>query len=163
MIGLITTLMARIAALYEIDMKKIVALSTLRQLGMMIVRIGLGLYLVAYFHLLIHAFFKALLFITVGNIIHRSSDFQDLRKGAVSERSILISCVRMVRRRLRLIGIPFFSRFYSKDLIIEINIGILRNRFIFFFLLVSLFLTVMYSFRFIYITMISFRKIHRVI
>lgn len=157
-IGLITTILARITALFEIDIKKIVALSTLSQLGLIISRVGLGLYFVAYFHLLVHAFFKALLFITVGNMIHRRSDFQDLRKGNINTKKILITNIRIITRNLRLIGVPFFSRFYSKDIIIEISLLIHRNFFILLLFLISIILTVLYSFRFIGMTIISYKK-----
>ena len=70
-------------ALEETDSKKIVALSTLRQLGLIIIRLGVGGAFIAFFHLLSHAFFKALLFIVVGNIIHLSLRYQDLRKSSV--------------------------------------------------------------------------------
>lgn len=79
-VGLATTTMAGFRALWELDIKKIVALSTLRQLGLIMATVGLGIYPLAFFHLLTHAYFKALLFISVGRIIHLSSDYQDLRK-----------------------------------------------------------------------------------
>merc|ERR1719458_2319680 len=71
--------MARIRAFFEIDIKKIVALSTLSQLGVIISALGAGFYLLGFFHLLSHAFFKALLFIRAGNLIHSSERYQDLR------------------------------------------------------------------------------------
>lgn len=157
-IGLFTRIMARITALYEIDIKKIIALSTLSQLGLIMTAVGLGVYLIAYFHLLVHAFFKALLFITVGNIIHRRSDFQDLRKGNINSYKIIITRVRLVRRNLSLIGIPFFSSFYSKDLIVETNFIIYRNIILLILFLFSMALTVAYTFRFIFITIISYNK-----
>jgi len=160
-VGLMTTIMARYTALYEIDLKKIVALSTLSQLGLIIISVGLGLYLIAFFHLLVHAFFKALLFITVGGIIHRSSDFQDLRKGRIRINNILITNISIITRNLSLMGTPFFSRFYSKDLIIEITMRINSNRLILVMLIISLSLTVMYSLRFMSISIASFKKNQR--
>lgn len=74
-----TILMARASAIFEFDIKKIVALSTLRQLGIIFASLGLNLANLAILHLLVHAFFKALLFISVGQLIHLSSDYQDLR------------------------------------------------------------------------------------
>jgi NADH-ubiquinone oxidoreductase chain 5 len=156
-IGLFTTIMARIAAMYEIDIKKIVALSTLRQLGLIMARVGLNLFSLAFFHLLVHAFFKALLFITVGTIIHRSSDFQDLRKGRIHSNRMLITNIAMISRNLSLIGIPFFSRFYSKDMIIESSLVVTRNMIVVILFLVSMILTVLYSSRFIALTMLSFK------
>src|SRR5207249_2606067 len=84
-IGVFTIIIAGIRALYELDMKKIVALSTLSQLGLIIATLGMALFEVAFFHIIAHAFFKALLFMSVGNMIHLSSDFQDLRKIGLSE------------------------------------------------------------------------------
>lgn len=78
-IGTLTILIAGIAALREVDLKKIVALSTLSQLGLIISSLGIGLWKVAFFHLLCHAYIKALLFLSVGNIIHYSNRYQDMR------------------------------------------------------------------------------------
>jgi NADH-ubiquinone oxidoreductase chain 5 len=78
-IGVVTCLMARLSAIYENDLKKIVALSTLRQLGVMIIALGLGLPILAFFHLITHALFKALLFVCAGTIIHNRANNQDVR------------------------------------------------------------------------------------
>ena len=83
-VGLATIVIAGASAIWEIDIKKIVALSTLSQLGLIVTTISLGAWRIAFIHLLSHAFFKALLFITVGNIIHLSEDYQDIRKAALS-------------------------------------------------------------------------------
>ena len=113
LVGTITILIAGVSALIESDMKKIVALSTLRQLGLIIASVGLGLYLVAFTHLLAHAFFKALLFIAVGNIIHLSDDFQDLRKGGLTSYSRISLAFRGLAN-LSLCGLPFSRGFFSK-------------------------------------------------
>lgn len=118
-VGSLTMCMAGMAALREIDGKKIVALSTLRQLGVMITTLGVGLPALAFFHLLSHAFFKALLFIRVGSIIHLSRSYQDIRITS------LFPSVEPIRLRIAtlanisLCGLPFMSGFYSKDLCIE--------------------------------------------
>ena len=78
-IGALTILIARFSALFERDLKKMVALSTLRQLGVMMLRLGLGAFFARFFHLLRHAFFKALLFLGTGSIIHNRKDYQDMR------------------------------------------------------------------------------------
>ena len=109
-------LIARIRALFEIDIKKIIALSTLRQLGLIVSRIGLGLSNIAFFHLLTHAYFKALLFIAVGSLIHLSSDFQDLRKVHVSYNFSPVRTSYALLSKFRLCGLPFISGFFSKDL-----------------------------------------------
>ena len=150
-LGSFTIVLAGVRALREIDAKKIVALSTLRQLGIMIITLGIGWHKVSFFHLLSHAFFKALLFIVVGNIIHLSRRYQDLRK---------ISCQSLVRlessligsiRNFRLIGLPFLSGFYSKDLCIEMrlaNINTILGKLLF---IARIILTVLYSLRFRYL------------
>lgn len=118
--GVLTIIIAGCAALSELDIKKIVALSTLSQLGLIITTLGLGLYEIAYFHLLTHAFFKALLFISVGNIIHLSRDFQDLRKIKLIEFCYPVSLSFSLVANCSLCGFPFLAGFYSKDLILEI-------------------------------------------
>ena len=80
LIGLITITMAGASALFEVDIKKVIALSTLRQLGVIFFRLGLAQPFLAFFHLVSHAYFKAMLFIAAGAIIHSLKDYQDLRK-----------------------------------------------------------------------------------
>lgn len=124
-VGLITLLLARASALLEIDMKKIVAFSTLSQLGFMVCSIGGGEVSVGYFHILVHAYFKAILFIGVGGLIHRSSDYQDLRLVGMGVGSQLIMVRGVFVTLIRLRGLPFMSGFYSKDIVIEmINIRV---------------------------------------
>lgn len=118
-LGATTTIIAGVRALYEIDIKKVVALSTLSQLGIIICAIGLGLPKVAFFHLLAHAFFKAILFIGVGNTIHLSDSFQDLRQAGPLLRSSPATLGFIIVSNLRLCGVPFIAGFYSKDAIIE--------------------------------------------
>ena len=147
-LGRVTILLAGFRALREIDAKKIVALSTLRQLGIIMMSIGSGNYELGFFHLLSHAFFKALLFIVVGNFIHLSNSYQDLRKiscqNLVSPECALIGRIR----NIRLIGMPFLSGFYSKDLCIEIRLAYRQNRLRDLIFLGGIALTVLYSLRF---------------
>ncbi len=117
--GIATMLMAGVSALFETDIKKIVALSTLRQLGLIISALGVSLSQVAIFHLLTHAYFKALLFMTVGNIIHLTDRFQDSRKTGSEPRIIAPTLLFSLTANFRLIGLPFIAGFYSKDLIME--------------------------------------------
>lgn len=118
--GGLTCLIAGISAVMERDLKKIIALSTLSQLGVMIVALGLGNIIIAYFHLVTHALFKALLFICAGNIIHSIGGNQDIRlMGGISSSMPLTSTVLNVAN-LSLCGIPFMAGFYSKDLIVEV-------------------------------------------
>jgi NADH-ubiquinone oxidoreductase chain 5 len=119
MVGLLTLLLAGLRAIYETDIKKIVALSTLRQLGFILCRISIFFYLEAFIHLITHAFFKALLFITVGNIIHLSDDYQDLRKITFTGTNFSFTFTFIIIANLRLRGFPFLRGFFSKELILE--------------------------------------------
>lgn len=118
-VGMSTVLLAGRTALFENDIKKIIALSTLSQLGLIIGTLGLGLPQLAFFHLLTHAFVKALLFITVGNIIHLSDRFQDCRKVGIDLWVSNPTIGFCLLANFSLIGLPFLAGFYSKDLIIE--------------------------------------------
>lgn len=119
LIGGLTALMACGAAVFEIDFKKIIALSTLSHLGFMVALIGFFFRDVVFFHLILHAFFKALLFIGVGVVIHISADYQSFYKiSAVFNTSPLVS--RIIGLSLiSLCGLPFLSGFFSKDLSLE--------------------------------------------
>lgn len=117
--GIITTLIAGLAALIELDIKKIIALSTLRQLGIIIFTLGIGEPVLCWLHLISHAYFKAILFIGAGSMIHRIKDYQDLRKiGSWAKRNQFISSI-FIRGSIRLCGIPFLRGFFSKDRILE--------------------------------------------
>lgn len=126
-ISCLTITLAGFRALVECDLKKIVALSTLSQLGVIIISIGLGYPLLAFYHLITHALFKALIFICVGVIIHNHYHEQDLRTmGNLSlQLPFTVSCINVAR--LALCGLPFISGFYSKDLIIELALYIDYN------------------------------------
>merc|ERR1712136_300215 len=103
------------------DMKKMVALSTLRQLGVIVTAIGVGFRVLAFFHLVTHAFFKALLFVRAGNLIHASESYQDMRTMRGSSSEIIPLTTRVVlSASISLCGLPFMSAFYSKEIIIEI-------------------------------------------
>nr|ULD67129.1 NADH dehydrogenase subunit 5 [Trochus sp. n. CL-2022] len=121
-ISVLTLLMAGIGANYENDLKKIIALSTLSQLGVMMLSLGLGKPMLALFHLYTHALFKALLFLCAGAIIHNSSNAQDIRMmGMISQQAPLTTTCMNVAN-LSLCGAPFLSGFYSKDLILETSL-----------------------------------------
>ncbi len=149
LIGCLTITLARLAALTEIDMKKIVALSTLRQLGLMITIIGIGSSVLSYFHLLSHAYFKALLFIRVGNLIHLSSRIQDLRMLFSGNNNLSLTPRVAILANLRLIGTPFIAGFYSKDQILEFSVGHSLASFFLFLLILSVALTAAYRVRFL--------------
>ena len=117
--GSITMLIAGQAALLETDIKKIIALSTLRQLGVIITSLSLGFTNLTFFHLITHALFKALLFVCAGSIINLHHHSQDLRfiGNTRQQTPLLNSCI--IIANLALSGSPFMAGFYSKDLIIE--------------------------------------------
>jgi NADH-ubiquinone oxidoreductase chain 5 len=146
-VGAITTVIAGLAALIELDIKKIIALSTLRQLGIIIFTLGLGEPGLCWLHLIRHAYFKAILFIGAGSIIHTIKDYQDLRKiGSWAKRNQFISRI-YIRGSMRLCGMPFLRGFFSKDSILEqilINEISLITLIIIFF---STFFTAVYSLR----------------
>nr|QMP96521.1 NADH dehydrogenase subunit 5 [Bithynia leachii] len=118
-ISVLTLLMAGIAANLENDLKKIIALSTLSQLGVMMMSLGMNMVQLSLFHLYTHALFKALLFLCAGMIIHNNSNTQDIRSlGMMSNQAPLTTtCLNIAN--LSLCGAPFLSGFYSKDLILE--------------------------------------------
>lgn len=148
-LGLMTMIIAGLSALWETDIKKIVALSTLRQLGLIMTAIGIGAIELAFFHLLSHAFFKALLFITVGNFIHLSRNNQDLRFISLPFNKIGATLCFRLRANIRLIGLPFIRGFYSKDLIIEKSISSRLSALEAMLIILSIGLTVIYTFRFL--------------
>ncbi len=118
-IGMITALFAASVALVQNDIKKIVAYSTCSQLGYMFFAVGVGAYHVAIFHLFTHAFFKALLFLGSGSVIHAFKDEQDIRNMGGVWKRLPITYILMLIGTLALTGFPFLSGFYSKDAIIE--------------------------------------------
>ena len=121
--AVITILIARIAALYEKDVKKIIAYSTLSQLGVMGIGLGIRLENLAFNHLLVHAFFKALLFICAGDIIHLRNFYQNINKIRVSPLTSNILRSRVVLRRAGLSALPFISSYYSKEIILETSLS----------------------------------------
>jgi NADH-ubiquinone oxidoreductase chain 5 len=154
-IAILTMLIAGIGANLETDLKKIIALSTLSQLGLMMIRIGMGAVKLAYFHMLSHALFKALLFICAGNIIHCKGDTQDLRKMGFISTQIPITCTCINTANLALCGAPFLSGFYSKDLILETLLRLPNAHIPITLALVATALTVTYSIRLSYYSIIT--------
>ncbi len=118
-IGMTTAIFAASVALVQNDIKKIVAYSTCSQLGYMFFAAGVGAYHVAMFHLFTHAFFKALLFLGAGSVIHAFKDEQDIRNMGGVRKKLPYTYVFMLLGTLALTGFPFLSGFYSKDAIIE--------------------------------------------
>jgi NADH-ubiquinone oxidoreductase chain 5 len=150
----LTMFIAGLGANFEFDLKKIIALSTLSQLGLIIRILAIGFYKLAFFHLLTHALFKALLFICAGAIIHNIKNSQDIRDmgSLVVCMPLTISCLNVAN--LALCGFPFLAGFYSKDIILETVLISNINFFSVFLFFFSTGLTVSYSFRLFYYSFI---------
>ena len=118
-VGMTTAFFAATVALVQTDIKKIIAYSTCSQLGYMFFAAGVGAYNVAMFHLFTHAFFKALLFLGSGSVIHSFKDEQDINKMGAVYKKLPYTWILMIIGTLALTGFPFLSGFYSKDAIIE--------------------------------------------
>lgn len=146
-VGILTILIAGIAAILEEDIKKVIALSTLSQLGVMMITVGAKLPCLAYYHLLSHAYFKAILFMCAGRIIHRIKDYQDIRNMGSGYAHIPIITRIILVANLRLCGMPFLSGFYSKDIILECIFMGNNNILILILILMATILTVAYSIR----------------
>lgn len=155
LLGGLTIFIAGIGANLEFDLKKIIALSTLRQLGLMIRILSMGFSNLAFFHLLTHALFKALLFICAGVVIHSIKNFQDIRYigGLINQLPITVAYFNVAN--LALCGIPFLAGFYSKDLILEVCSFYPLNFISYFLYFFSTGLTVCYSLRLIYYVMFT--------
>lgn len=148
-IATLTCLIAGLSANTECDIKKIIALSTLSQLGVIIVRLGLGAPLLAFFHLITHALFKALLFLCAGTLIHLHHHSQDLRFiGNLPIQIPSISSAIMVSN-LALCGTPFLAGFYSKDAILEFALSSRTNFTVILLFFFATGLTVRYTIRFL--------------
>nr|AWB98752.1 NADH dehydrogenase subunit 5 [Anopheles parvus]AWB99077.1 NADH dehydrogenase subunit 5 [Anopheles parvus] len=149
----LTMFMAGLGANFEFDLKKIIALSTLSQLGLMMSILSMGFYKLAFFHLLTHALFKALLFMCAGSIIHNMKNSQDIRMMGSLSMSMPLTCSCFNIANLALCGMPFLAGFYSKDLILEMVMLSYVNFISFFLFFFSTGLTVCYSFRLVYYSM----------
>nr|AYN50381.1 NADH dehydrogenase subunit 5 [Apoderinae sp. 2 AV-2018] len=147
LVSMMTMFMSGVGANFEFDLKKIIALSTLSQLGLMLSVLALGSYNLAFLHLLTHALFKAMLFLCAGVMIHSQGDNQDIRMMGGMIKKLPMTCSLFNICNFSLCGLPFFSGFYSKDLIIESLVSGEANLFVFFIFYVSVGCTVAYSFR----------------
>nr|YP_009236698.1 NADH dehydrogenase subunit 5 [Telchinia pharsalus]AMJ17156.1 NADH dehydrogenase subunit 5 [Telchinia pharsalus] len=151
----LTMMMAGISANYEFDLKKIIALSTLSQLGLMMSILSMGFYDLAFFHLLTHAMFKALLFMCAGVIIHMMNDNQDIRMMGGISLYIPLTSLCMNISNLALCGIPFLAGFYSKDMILEMVSMSNLNSLIFYLYYFSTGLTMFYTIRLLMYLMVN--------
>lgn len=154
LVGGITAVFAGSIAITQNDIKRVIAYSTCSQLGYMFMAIGLSAYNGALFHLITHAFFKALLFLGAGAVIHALSDEQDMRHMGGLRRSIPVTYTVMIIGSLALCGIPFFAGYFSKDYILEI--ALLNSSWVgqgvYFLGISAAVLTAFYSWRLLFLT-----------
>jgi len=151
-IGAMTAIFAASIGLVQSDIKKVIAYSTCSQLGYMVLACGLSNYSASLFHLMNHAFFKALLFLSAGSVIHSLLDEQDMRAMGGLVRKIPFTYSMMLIGSLSLMGFPFLSGFYSKDTILELAVGSYSFNGLFAYVLgtISAFFTAAYSGRLLY-------------
>ena len=153
-LGSLTAFISATIGLTQNDLKRVIAYSTCSQLGYMIFACGLSNYSVGIFHLMNHAFFKALLFLSAGSVIHAVSDEQDMRKMGGLKNFVPFTYSMMLIGSLALMGFPFLAGFYSKDVILEVAFGkySISGHFSYFLGSISAFLTAFYSIRLISLT-----------
>jgi len=155
-LGGITAFLAATTGLLQNDLKRVIAYSTCSQLGYIIFAAGLSGYSVAMFHLANHAFFKALLFLGAGSVIHAISDEQDIRKIGGLINILPLTYMIIIVGSLALIGFPFLTGFYSKDVILELSYGsfLVEGRFVHTLGSFAAFFTAYYSIRLLALTFI---------
>jgi len=156
-LGAITTVFSSLIGLFQQDIKKVIAYSTMSQLGMMVIAIGLSSYNIALFHLINHAFYKALLFLGAGSVIHAVADNQDFRKygGLISYLPLTYSV--MLIASLSLVAFPFMTGFYSKDFILESAYGqfTFSGVAVYFIATIGAIFTTLYSVKVLYLTFLT--------
>jgi NADH-ubiquinone oxidoreductase chain 5 len=169
-IGGITTIFSSLIGLFQQDIKKVIAYSTMSQLGMMVIAVGLSSYNIALFHLVNHAFYKGLLFLGAGAVIHAVADNQDFRRYGGFLIFLPLTYTVMLIASLSLMAFPFMTGFYSKDFILESAYGQYEYSgiTIYFVATIGAVFTTLYSVKVLYLTflskangpLVSYQKIH---
>nr|YP_010218773.1 NADH dehydrogenase subunit 5 [Morchella brunnea]UBU98408.1 NADH dehydrogenase subunit 5 [Morchella brunnea] len=156
-IGAITSVFSSLIGLFQQDIKKVIAYSTMSQLGMMVIAVGLSSYNVALFHLVNHAFYKALLFLGAGAVIHAVSDNQDFRKYGGLRAFLPLSYSVMLIASLSLVAFPYMTGFYSKDFILESAFGqfYFSSIVVYFIATIGAIFTTLYSVKVLYLTFLA--------
>ena len=156
-LGAITTVFSSLIGLFQQDIKKVIAYSTMSQLGMMIIAIGLSSYNIALFHLVNHAFYKGLLFLGAGAVIHAVADNQDFRKYGGLRSYLPLTYSVMLIASLSLIAFPFMTGFYSKDFILESAYGqfYFSSTVVYFIATIGAMFTTLYSVKVLYLTFLT--------
>jgi NADH-ubiquinone oxidoreductase chain 5 len=156
-LGAITTIFSSLIGLFQQDIKKVIAYSTMSQLGMMVVAVGLSSYNTALFHLVNHAFYKALLFLGAGAVIHAVADNQDFRKYGGLKAFLPLTYSVMLIASLSLVAFPFMTGFYSKDFIIESAYGqyYFSGTAVYFVSTIGAMFTTLYSVKVLYLTFLT--------
>ena len=156
-IGAITTVFSSLIGLFQQDIKKVIAYSTMSQLGMMVIAVGLSSYNIALFHLVNHAFYKGLLFLGAGSVIHAVSDNQDFRKYGGLRAFLPLTYSVMLIASLSLVAFPFMTGFYSKDFILESAYGqfYFSGVVVYFIATIGAMFTTLYSVKVLYLTFLT--------
>ena len=156
-LGAITTIFSSLIGLFQQDIKKVIAYSTMSQLGMMVIAVGLSSYNIALFHLVNHAFYKALLFLGAGAVIHAVADNQDFRKYGGLRGFLPLTYSVMLIASLSLVAFPFMTGFYSKDFIIESAYGqyYFSGTAVYFVSTIGAMFTTLYSVKVLYLTFLT--------
>ena len=156
-LGAITTVFSSLIGLFQQDIKKVIAYSTMSQLGMMVIAVGLSSYNIALFHLINHAFYKGLLFLGAGAVIHAVADNQDFRKygGLISYLPLTYSVILIAS--LSLVAFPFMTGFYSKDFILESAYGqyFFSSTAVYIIAVIGAIFTTLYSVKVLYLTFLT--------
>ena len=156
-LGAITTVFSSLIGLFQQDIKKVIAYSTMSQLGMMVIAVGLSSYNIALFHLVNHAFYKALLFLGAGAVIHAVADNQDFRRYGGLRQFLPLTYSVMLIASLSLVAFPFMTGFYSKDFILESAYGqyYLSSTVVYIIATIGAMFTTLYSVKVLYLTFLT--------